>query len=248
MTTGTTPAGVDGEQQVSRWVRRMFDAVAPRYDLLNHLLSLNIDRYWRSRTARRLEAILCRPDARVVDLCCGSGDLLLAMQRRSNATLWGSDFSHPMLVLARQKIGRTRQPSQVFESDALHLPLRDASLDLVTAAFGFRNFANYRRGLAELHRVLKAGGTAAILEFSTPPNRAFRALYGFYSGWVLPRLGGLLSGSPDAYRYLPESVRNFPGAELLADEMRQAGFCDVSFERMTFGIVALHLGRKETGR
>jgi demethylmenaquinone methyltransferase/2-methoxy-6-polyprenyl-1,4-benzoquinol methylase len=131
----------------------------------------------------------------------------------------------------------------LFESDALNLPLADASLDLITVAFGFRNFANYEKGLAELRRVLRGGGLAAILEFSQPPNAAFAALYGFYSRNILPRLGGALSGSKDAYSYLPESVRKFPGAEELAEKMRAAGFADVQFERMTFGIVALHVGR-----
>ena len=132
----------------------------------------------------------------------------------------------------------------VFEADALSLPLADGSLDLITVAFGFRNLANYRRGLEEMLRVLKPGGMAAILEFSQPPNPAFRALYGFFSTRVLPRVGGLVSGSREAYSYLPESIRKFPGAEQLAQEMRQAGFSRVEFERMTGGAVALHLGRK----
>ena len=132
----------------------------------------------------------------------------------------------------------------MFESDALDLPLRDESLDLITIAFGFRNLANYRRGLEELLRVLKPGGTVAILEFSQPTNRPFAALYGFFSTRVLPKIGGLISGSRDAYSYLPESIRKFPTAEQLAQEMRATGFRSVEFERMTAGAVALHLGRK----
>jgi demethylmenaquinone methyltransferase/2-methoxy-6-polyprenyl-1,4-benzoquinol methylase len=143
-------------------------------------------------------------------------------------------------VEAQRKIVLTR----VFEADALALPLAGESLDLITIAFGFRNLANYQSGLQEMLRVLKPGGAAAILEFSQPTNGAFRALYGFFSTRVLPRVGGLVSGSPEAYSYLPESIRKFPGAEQLAQEMRGAGFSRVDFERMTGGAVALHLGYK----
>ncbi len=244
MNRGTAPSGVEGEEQIARFVRRMFDGVAPRYDLLNHLLSFNTDKYWRWRTVRILAPLLTRSEARVADLCCGSGDLTIALQRKCAGPVLGSDFSHEMLREARRKVAGRGLPSMVFEADALRLPVADGSLDLVTAAFGFRNFANYRKGLEELLRVLKPGGTAAILEFSTPPNAAFRAFYNFYSMKVLPRIGAALSGAPDAYRYLPESVKKFPGAEELAEEMRAAGFADVRFERMTLGIVAVHLGRK----
>ena len=139
---GTTPAGTETEQQASRWVRGMFDRIAPRYDLLNHLLSMNIDRYWRARTVSRVAPILARPGAQVLDVCCGTGDLTLALQ--SQARVFGSDFSHPMLVAARRK-----RCSTLFEADALRLPVADASLDLVTAAFGFRNLTNYRGGLID---------------------------------------------------------------------------------------------------
>ena len=147
-----------------------------------------------------------------------------------------------MLVEARRKIARGAIP--LFEADALALPLRDSSLDLITVAFGFRNLANYRKGLEELLRVLKPGGVAAILEFSQPTNRAFAAVYGSFLGRVLPWAGGLLSGSRDAYAYLPESIRKFPGAEDLASALRRSGFTRVEFERMTGGAVALHLGWK----
>jgi demethylmenaquinone methyltransferase/2-methoxy-6-polyprenyl-1,4-benzoquinol methylase len=220
----------------------MFGRIAPRYDLLNHLLSFNIDRWWRARTVKRVEGVLSRPDARVLDLCCGTGDLMLALETRRGAPVLGSDFSHPMLLEARRKVSTKRRSSVVFESDALHLPLADASLDLVTIAFGFRNLANYRDGLRELLRVLRPDGTAAILEFSQPKSRLIAAGYDFYSRQVLPRVGGWISGSPEAYTYLPESVRKFPGAEELASEMREAGFQCVEFERMMCGIVALHLG------
>jgi demethylmenaquinone methyltransferase/2-methoxy-6-polyprenyl-1,4-benzoquinol methylase len=242
--TGTTPQGPAGEQAASQWVRGMFGRIAPRYDLLNHLLSFNLDKRWRARTVARVAEILDRPDARVLDLCCGTGDVLLALESRGGKPVLGSDFSHPMLVEARRKIGSRRFRSPLFEADALALPLADASLDLITVAFGFRNLANYQRGLEEMLRVLKPGGSAAILEFSQPPNGAFRAVYGFFSTRVLPAIGGMISGSPEAYSYLPESIRKFPGAEQLAQEMHRAGFSQVGFERMTGGAVALHLGRK----
>jgi demethylmenaquinone methyltransferase / 2-methoxy-6-polyprenyl-1,4-benzoquinol methylase len=227
---GTTPPGTHGEREAAAWVRDMFDRVAPRYDLLNHLLSLNIDKLWRRRTVARLRPVLDRADARVVDLCCGTGDLMLALSARTKARVFGSDFSHPMLVRARRKAADAR----VFEADALRLPVRDASLDLVTAAFGFRNLANYEAGLREFRRVLRPGGIAAILEFSTPPNPLFAQVYGWYSNRVLPAIGGAISGAPNAYRYLP-------GPEEFAAMMRAAGFQQVNWERMTFGIVALHL-------
>lgn len=249
--SGTTPQGAANEQAAAQWVRGMFGRIAPRYDLLNHLLSFNLDKRWRARTVARVSEILDRPDAQVLDLCCGTGDVVLALEARARRPLLASDFCHPMLIEARRKIearhkidarGGFRTP--VFEADALSLPLAGDSLDLITVAFGFRNLANYRRGLEEMSRVLKPGGVAAILEFSQPPNHAFRALYGFFSTRVLPRVGGFVSGSREAYSYLPESIRKFPGADQLAQEMRQAGFSHVEFERMTGGAVALHLGRK----
>lgn len=234
---GTTPEGAAGEEQASRWVRGMFGRVAPRYDLLNHVLSANIDKLWRARAVRTVRPWL---GGRVLDLACGTCDLLMAMERSGASRAFGSDFCHPMLTAARKK--RLRSP--LFEADALALPLRDGSFDLITAAFGFRNFANYRRGLEEMLRALRPGGAAAILEFSTPPNPAIARAYGWYSTRVLPAIGGWLSGARDAYSYLPESVRRFPGAEELAAEMRDAGFSEVRFERMTFGVVALHVGVK----
>jgi len=239
---GTTPAGARDEHEAAAWVRGMFGRVARRYDLLNHLLSCNADHYWRACTVRALGESLQRPDARVLDLCCGTGDLLLGLERETRGLVMGADFCHPMLLEARRKIARRGSGGLLFEADGLALPLAGGSVDVVTVAFGFRNFANYRRGLAELRRVLRAGGTAAILEFSQPPNAVFAALYRFYSRQVLPRLGGWISGHPDAYTYLPDSVRKFPSAEELAEEMRQAGFHPVRFVRMTGGIVALHLG------
>lgn len=242
--SGTTPQGTRSEQEAASWVRGMFGRVAPRYDLANHLLSFNIDRYWRAHTVRRVRSILERPDARVLDICCGTGDLVLALEKARGAMVWGSDFCHPMLVAARRKAADRHARAFLFESDALRLPVRDGSLDLITVAFGFRNLANYQAGLAEMRRALRPGGMAAILEFSQPPNAAFRALYEFYSRRILPRIGGTLTGSRDAYMYLPESVRKFPNAPALAADMKAAGFNGVEFEYLTGGIVALHLGRR----
>ncbi len=242
---GATPEGARSEQEAADWVRAMFGRVAHRYDLANHLLSFNIDRYWRTHTVRRVREMLGRPEARVLDICCGTGDLLRALEREraAGAPVMGSDFCHPMLVAARGKVGG----GKLFEADALRLPLPDASLDLLTVAFGFRNLANYEAGLREMRRVLRGGGLAAILEFSQPPNPLFGALYTFYSRRILPVVGGALSGSRDAYTYLPESVRKFPSPEELANLMRGAGFAGVEFERLTGGIVSLHLGRTGAG-
>jgi demethylmenaquinone methyltransferase/2-methoxy-6-polyprenyl-1,4-benzoquinol methylase len=238
---GATPKGARSEREAAAWVRAMFGRVAHRYDLANHLLSLNIDRWWRARTVRRVAPVLGRPGARVLDICCGTGDLVLALQRSSGGPVLGSDFCHPMLLAARRKAAR--QKVALFESDALQLPLRAGSLDLLTVAFGFRNLANYAAGLAEMRRVLRPGGMAAILEFTEPPNAVFATVYHFYSRRILPWIGGVLSGNRDAYMYLPESVRKFPRAAELAEDMRRAGFCEVEFEYLTGGIVALHLGR-----
>ena len=244
--TGTTPQGITSEEAASRWVRGMFGRVAARYDLLNHLLSFNLDKRWRARTVQRVSEVLARPGAKVLDLCCGTGDVLLSLEARGGAAIYGSDFCHPMLIEARRKIAAHKLRSPLFEADALALPLASDSLDLITVAFGFRNLTNYRYGLEELARVLKPGGTLAILEFSQPTNRAFAGLYGFFSTRVLPFVGGMISGSRDAYSYLPESIKKFPGAEGLAEQMRAAGFANVEFERLTLGAVALHLGKKES--
>src|SRR5260370_32374435 len=164
--TGTTPARASTEQEASRWVRAMFGRIAPRYDLANHVLSLNLDRHWRAKPVQRVAQILQRPAARALDLCCGTGDLLIALKSKSASRVMGSDFCHPMLTAAQEKITRRRWSSPLFEADALNLPLPDRSLDLVTVAFGFRNLADYQAGLAEMYRVLKPACVAASLEFS----------------------------------------------------------------------------------
>jgi demethylmenaquinone methyltransferase/2-methoxy-6-polyprenyl-1,4-benzoquinol methylase len=242
--SGTTPQGITNEQQASAWVRGMFGRIAGRYDLLNHVLSFNMDRMWRARTVKRVAPILADPNAKILDLCCGTGDVLLSLEKRRGAPVFGADFCHPMLVEANRKIAAKRFRTPLFEGDALQLPLADGSLDLITIAFGFRNFSNYERGLVELFRVLKPGGTLAILEFSQPENRLFASLYNWFSTRLLPRIGGMISGSGDAYSYLPESIRKFPDAKGLQAKMEQAGYARVEFEAMTLGTVALHLGRK----
>jgi demethylmenaquinone methyltransferase/2-methoxy-6-polyprenyl-1,4-benzoquinol methylase len=235
---GTTPPGAADEEQASRWVREMFGRVAHGYDLANHTLSLNLDRAWRRKTVERVREVLARPDAVVLDLCCGTGDLTLALSRERGHPVFGSDYSRPMLNGAANK-----HAGLLFESDALQLPLADRSADLITCAFGFRNLVDYDAGLRELRRVIRPGGMAAILEFSHPPGRVFPAFYRFYSLRVLPLVGGWISGDPSAYSYLQTSVEKFPGAEELASRMESAGFRDVAFERMTGGVVALHTAR-----
>ncbi len=241
---GTTPPGTASEEQASRWVRTMFEEVAPKYDLLNHVLSFNIDRLWRKRLLHAVRAVLNRPGAKALDLCCGTGDVLLELQQATANMVMGADFCHPMLVTARQKIARGRTLSVVFEGDALTLPLGGESLDLVAIAFGFRNLANYEAGLRELHRVLKSGGLLAILEFSHPRGVFIKASYGLYSKVFLPAIGGLFSGSRAAYEYLPASIDKFPRAEQLRDMMTDAGFRSARFELLSGGIAALHLAEK----
>ena len=243
--SGTTPDGASSsEREASRWVRSMFGRVAPRYDLANHLLSANIDKHWRSVTVRRVKDILRRPNSKVLDLACGTGDLLVALEREAGRSLFGSDFCHPMLQGAQSKLTGAALHSKLFEADGLALPVADSSLDLITIAFGFRNFANYRAGLREMRRALKPGGAVAILEFTQPPNAAFAALYNWYTRRILPILGGLISGAPEAYKYLPESVRKFPDAPDLAVMMQEEGYSKVDWEYLTLGIVALHIGRR----
>lgn len=241
--TGTTPPGTTGETQTAQWVQRMFAGIAPKYDLLNHLLSFNIDRGWRKVLVEKLAPVLNRTGAKILDLCCGTGDVLLDLQQATRAPVLGADFCHPMLVSAQQKADRKGFHAPLFEADALALPLGGRSLDAIAISFGFRNLANYESGLRELHRVLKPGGILAILEFSHPPGLVTKVGYGIYSRLLLPAIGSLISGSREAYTYLPESIRKFPRANDLADMMTAAGFRDTEFKLLTRGIAALHIGK-----
>jgi demethylmenaquinone methyltransferase/2-methoxy-6-polyprenyl-1,4-benzoquinol methylase len=245
---GTTPPGTTGEQQAARWVRQMFSTIAPRYDVLNHILSFNIDRRWRKALMQSIAPILTAPGARVLDLCCGTGDVLLDLQSVATAEIVGADFSHPMLIAARKKVSRKGFCTPLVEADALELPLASESLDAISIAFGFRNLANYKRGLKELYRVLKPGGKLAILEFSHPPGAAVKIAYAVYSRILLPVIGTLISGSSKAYTYLPDSIRKFPRAHELATMMQQAGFAGCTFQLLTGGIAALHTGVKTEPR
>lgn len=244
---GTQPEGATSEQDASRKVREMFTRIAPRYDLLNHLLSGQMDKRWRARTARELRPILERTDAQVLDLCCGTGDLAFSLARNGQAKIIGADFSHTMLVRARGKAvaeAHGSAPVPFFEADALRLPFADASFDLVTAAFGFRNLANYEAGLEEILRVLKPGGTIAILEFTEPAPGFIGDAYRFYCQQVLPKIGGLISGDSAAYAYLPKSVARFFHPNELAGLMQQVGYADVRFILMMLNSVALHIAVK----
>ncbi len=245
---GTRPEGAVSEADASKKVREMFTEIAPRYDLLNHLLSLQLDRLWRARAAQRLRTILDRPNALVLDLCCGTGDLAFALAHAGKARIIGADFVHTMLVRARAKSSpltlspnqRAASPMPFFEADALRLPFASSSFDLVTSAFGFRNLANYEAGLLEIQRLLKPGGTVAILEFAEPPEGFLGDLYRWYFCKVLPKIGGLISGDQAAYKYLPNSVARFFRPPELAALMTAVGYASVDYRVWTFGTVALH--------
>jgi demethylmenaquinone methyltransferase/2-methoxy-6-polyprenyl-1,4-benzoquinol methylase len=244
---GTLPEGAHSETDASRQVREMFTQIAPRYDLLNHLLSMQLDRVWRARVARRLRPILYRSDAVVLDLCCGTGDLAFSLARSARAHIIGADFSHAMLVRARAKsLPAASATVPFFEADALRLPFADGSLDLVTTAFGFRNLANYESGLREFARVLKPGGTLAILEFTEPPDGLMGNLYRWYCRKLLPRIGGLISGNAAAYEYLPRSVSRFFRPPELATLMTEVGYATLKWEAWTFGSVALHIAKTKS--
>lgn len=230
----------DGKREA---VRAMFAEIAPRYDRLNHLLSINIDKLWRQFTVGKLMDLLSRPDAIALDLCCGTADLTLELEK--HATVIGCDFCHPMLVIGNEKIADRKSGRAVLtEGDALRLPFADASFDVVTIAFGLRNLENVETGLGEILRVLKPGGRAAVLEFSRPVVPVFRQAFEFYFHNILPRIGALISGSSGAYTYLPRSVSNFPDQKRLAEIMRSTGFTNVRYHNLSAGIAALHLGER----
>jgi demethylmenaquinone methyltransferase / 2-methoxy-6-polyprenyl-1,4-benzoquinol methylase len=249
--TGTIPEGAISEADASQKVRDMFTHIAPRYDLLNHLLSMQLDRLWRARVTRRLAPILNRPDAKVLDLCCGTGDLALSFARSGKARVVGADFAHPMLLRAiakgaQQASAHGSRLIPFLEADALELPFAGGSFDLVSTAFGFRNLANYELGLREIFRVLTPGGTIAILEFTEPPDHLLGDIYRWYFSNVLPRIGRLLSGDREAYKYLPKSVALFMRPAPLSALMTSVGYTSVEFTTYTFGTVCLHLGKKST--
>jgi len=227
-------------------VRQMFGEIAGRYDLLNHLLSFNVDRYWRWRTVRKVAPAGPLP---ILDLCTGTGDLAFAYNRATDGqtTIVGADFCHEMLVIGLEKGRRAGVMGrlQFVEADAQALPLPDDHFQIVSVAFGLRNVADTDRGLAEMARVCAPNGRVAVLEFSTPGWQPFKAFYGWYFRNVLPRIGRLVSGSSsEAYHYLPESVGEFPQGEALAERMRRAGLLDVQFYPLTFGIATLYVGKK----
>jgi demethylmenaquinone methyltransferase/2-methoxy-6-polyprenyl-1,4-benzoquinol methylase len=260
---GTRPRGIADEREASAHVREMFTRIAPRYDFLNHLLSFSLDRIWRRRTAARFRHILEHPQARVLDLCCGTGDLTFALDRVRTASLGdidrndgsprlsnyrepivGSDFVEGMLVRACQKAEAGHRDAIFAAADALNLPFADQSFDLITTAFGFRNLANYELGLVEFARVLRKGGELGILEFTEPETGPMAGLFRFYFKNVLPRIGAAISGDPEAYAYLPGSVSKFPSPPELAALMEKHGFTDVGVFPWNFGSVILHTARR----
>lgn len=226
-------------------VREMFSGIARRYDLLNHVLSANIDKRWRRLVSEALRDILENKEAVVLDVACGTGDLSLELRSKSKARIIGTDFCRPMLTLAKDKTEKQGFEIPYIEGDALGLAFADDTFDAVTIAFGLRNLANFQNGLTELHRILKPGGKLAVLEFSTPVVPGFKKLFNFYFTSILPRIGGAVSGSRGAYEYLPDSVSKFPGQKVLAEMMRGTGFTGVGYKNLTGGIAALHLGTKE---
>jgi demethylmenaquinone methyltransferase/2-methoxy-6-polyprenyl-1,4-benzoquinol methylase len=233
----------------------MFTSIAPRYDLLNHLLSFNIDRIWWRRTARAFRHILvredAREDARILDLCCGTGDMTFALLRqagKASPRILGADFSHAMLQRATAKSARSgSDPSSIqpdwIEADALSLPFPNAHFDLVTSAFGFRNLADYDAGLREIVRVLRPGGECGILDFGEPKG-AMGALYRIYFEQVLPRVGTVISGVRGPYVYLPASVERFPPPDEMLERMKRAGFGEAMWTPYTFGIAGFYRARK----
>jgi demethylmenaquinone methyltransferase/2-methoxy-6-polyprenyl-1,4-benzoquinol methylase len=244
---GATPEGANDQRSAARAVREMFTSIAPRYDLLNHVLSLNVDRMWWRRTARAFRHITSRSDARILDLCCGTGDMTFALRRgagKSSPRIVGADFSHAMLqrATAKSAVANGTAPKWI-EADALNLPFPSAHFDLVTSAFGFRNLADYDAGLREIARVLRPGGECGILDFGEPAG-AMGALYRIYFKQVLPRVGTMISGVRGPYAYLPASVERFPPPEEMMARMKTAGFSEASWTPYTFGIAGLYKGKK----
>jgi demethylmenaquinone methyltransferase/2-methoxy-6-polyprenyl-1,4-benzoquinol methylase len=252
---GARPEGAVDEAGAATAVRQMFESIAPKYDLLNHLLSANIDRLWWRRTARRFRAVLARPEAAILDICCGTGDLTMALLKLRPCgaqPILAGDFAPAMLRRGARKFGppefgkSTRgwltpgAPYAVpLETDALHLPLRAESLDLIVTAFGFRNLANYEAGLREFYRALKPGGQLGILEFGEPGGPLGKA-YALYFRRVLPAVGRLICGKAGPYNYLPSSVGEFPHPREMLEMMRSAGYVECAWQPYTFGIAGLY--------
>lgn len=245
LASGGSPLGKPDEKTATaQAVRAMFDQVAPRYDFLNHFLSLGFDIAWRRAAARELHAVLARPGSVAVDVCCGTGDLALAFARHSAGVVVGADFSKPMLLRAQTKSRALARRPAFLEADTLNLPFRNNSLDAIGAAFGFRNLANYADGLNEMNRVLKPGGMIAILEFSRVRWPVFGPLFDLYFQRVLPRIGSWISRTKGPYQYLPASVKRFPDQEEFVEAFRTAGFVNVRYRNFTGGVTALHLAEK----
>jgi demethylmenaquinone methyltransferase / 2-methoxy-6-polyprenyl-1,4-benzoquinol methylase len=241
---GAAPVGARDTESAGKAVREMFTSIAPRYDLVNHVLSLNTDRFWWWRAARTFDSILKRPDARVLDLCCGTGDMTFALRRRASngrPQIIGADFSHAMLQRAAVK-GKGTELKWI-EADALRLPFPDSHFDLITAAFGFRNLADYDAGLREMVRVLRPGGECGILDFGEPSGLLGK-LYRVYFKRILPAIGTVISGVQGPYKYLPASVERFPAPDEMLDRMRQAGFREASWRPYTFCVAGLYRGSK----
>lgn len=248
--TGARPAGAADEAGAAEAVRQIFDSIAHRYDLLNHLLSANVDRLWWRRTARRFKSVLARPEAAILDICCGTGDLtmaLLKLRPPDSQPILAADFSRNMLSRGARKFGRLSRQRQSasasyavpLEADALHLPLRPESLDLIVTSFGFRNLANYEAGLQEFYRALKPGGQLGILEFSEPGGLLGKA-YAVYFRRVLPAIGRMVCGRDGPYNYLPSSVGKFPPPGQMLEMLQSAGFADCAWRPYTFGIAGLY--------
>jgi demethylmenaquinone methyltransferase/2-methoxy-6-polyprenyl-1,4-benzoquinol methylase len=238
---GAAPPGAQDRESRARAVREMFTAIAPRYDLLNHVLSFSVDRLWWNRAAGAFPDVLSRPDAKVLDLCCGTGDMTNALRRKAapGIQIAGVDFSHAMLVRAQAKITRL----QWIEADALQLPFADSHFDLVTSAFGFRNLVDYDAGLHEIWRVLRPGGKLGILDCSEPRG-VIGTLYRIYFKRVLPRIGFMISGVQGAYQYLPDSVGRFPKPEQMLPRMHAAGFANAAWRPFSLGIAGLYTAQK----
>ncbi len=232
------------DQTKKEEVREMFDNIAPKYDLLNHTLSMSIDRVWRRRVVGEVRR--AKP-GRILDVGTGTGDLVIAMARRiRDVQVLGVDLSEQMLAVARRKIEARGLDGRIVldRGDAERLAVADASVDVATVAFGVRNFGDLGAGLRELARTIKPGGKVVILEFSRPRNRVFRALYEFYSYKILPRIGGLVSRDKRAYEYLPASVGEFPAPEEFMAMMARAGFRNCRARSQSFGIAQIYIGER----